>query len=109
MPYMWRGEGSTAIRTRGATIRVLVRGPKTSCYPVAPVGQLLASVRRLQPGQVLRLAASYITVAMAQQVLTDGLADEGTASGSLGVLFGQDADSRGTRGWAKRGAPSGHS
>ena len=38
------------IRSRGAAIRVLVRGQQASCGPVAPVGQLLASVRRLQPG-----------------------------------------------------------
>ena len=41
---------AAAIRSRGAASRALVRGQQTSFAPVAPVGQLLASVRRLQPG-----------------------------------------------------------
>ena len=41
---------AAAIRSRGAASRVLVRGQQVSCVPLAPVGQLLASVRRVQPG-----------------------------------------------------------
>ncbi len=69
------GEGSTAIRTNGASLMVLVSRQRVtlgwSRRPIAPVGHLLTPVRMLQRGEELRLTPGLFAIDMAQQELID--------------------------------------